>query len=295
MKISRGSLGRKSFWRSFGRGVLGFRTHSRLGYNKGVFMRPFHRGVVGTMYNQILRDIGKPRSKTAYQMLLSFTDYIMAIDPILDSPDFVHRQSKQIGLRDIKSLDVSRERASLFVKLLKNSNLSKEKKSQIVKVFSNFRRNAGEGVHKTFQDPFADYLEVAKGVNMTAGEMFGTFAELACVLHDVPRQQTIVLRDAYKTCSNALQFVDDIKDCLKDYGVQQNLLIGLAKTNSQESGVLERQSRKRSEVSIGWVCKNLPQSFARAEMEFLKLLNAIPNYSGRDSLIQFAKDAFYGF
>jgi hypothetical protein len=295
MKISKTSVFRKSFWRSFGKGIRGFQTHRKLGYNRGVRMKVWHRGVVGTMYNEVLRDIGARRNPEAYKLLLTFSDYILAIDPILDNPSFGPRKSKQIRLQDIKSLAVSKERATKFVELLKASNIPDERKKRAVKVFANFRRNATKGVQKTFSNPFASYSEVKKGVDMTAGEMFSTFAELAYVFHGVPERRVRKVKEAYRATSNSLQFVDDMKDCLKDFGNQQNLLISIARPNKKEFDFLMHESNGRREVSLGWIKKNLPNSFAIVEREFLLALESIPDYAHRAELMQFAKDAFYGF
>jgi hypothetical protein len=54
-------------------------------------------------------------------------------------------------------------------------------------------------------------------------------------------------------------------------------------------------SRLRKKVSLGWVKRNLPNSFALAESEFLRTLSLIPQYPERESMVKFAKDTFYAF
>ncbi|MFA6269127.1 MAG: hypothetical protein WCW13_01735 [archaeon] len=292
-RIGLSNFGKKAFWKSAFRITSGALRHFSLGFynQKGVKFK--HKVAIAAIYNNFTKLARVKPNKEAYRLGQAFNGYVLSIDPVLDNPNYGPRRQGKITLSELKSISISKQKASEFVVFLKKTTLSLDQKKAIIHAFSVFRKRAVVGVAKTFSNPFADYSEVLEGVKATAGDMFGTWVEILGFAHGVPKEKMANFRESFSAMSTGLQFVDDAFDCLNDFGNQQNLVVSLARRHKHEFEFLKNATATPQHVSFSWIKKNLPQTFVEFTSEFDAIVEQIP--PEQDTLKRFTMDAFYGW
>jgi len=226
----------------------------------------------GTVYNLFLRANSKKPDRQTYNLLQALKNYVLFIDPVIDSPDFKARAGKKFSPLDLRAIPESQKGANEFASLLKKSAFSREQKRQIVRIFGDFRRKAVAGIHQTMQNPFADKEKVFRGIEQTSGLFLGTASDIASVCHGIGEQEARVLRTAFENFTNALQIYDDMKDALIDFGVCQNAVVSIAKEHQEEFSRLQEAVRTQAgkKLSKKWIQKNMPKTMAEATKYFEK-------------------------
>ncbi len=287
------NLSKRTFWRSVGRFFSGTATHFRLGFRNKREIKYYYNFALGVVYNEFLKSAHQRPNKQAYRIGQEFHKYVLSIDPFLDDPSFSPRVKKRITLPEIKGIPTSSKNISNFVLRVKQSNLSREQKREIMRAVNSFRQTAAKGVNMTFADPFADFSVVLKGIELTGGKMYGTWAEIVALAHGIGVVDAKRMHKSFSSLSTSMQFVDDALDCLKDFGVQQNLFISLSKRDSIEFSRLKQEAKKRQKISFSWLKKRFPNTFKIYEREFRRTILKIPE--DEETLRRFTYDSFFGW
>ena len=286
----------KRFLRTVRRAASGVLLHARLSERGLGRTRWIHRFGFGTVYGLFLKAHRIKPDKRVYNLLQSFKNYIMVLDPIIDSPEYRNGIVGQFDVRKLKSIPESRQLASGFLEQLNKISLSKEQKKEILRIFTEFRRTATENIARTMKDPFARKEDVLRGIEGTGGLFIGTASDIASICYGLNAERRAISRTAFENFTNGLDLMDDMKDAAIDYGIVQNSIVSISiKYPGEHKRLQEIALKRRRKLSKRWLATNMPRTVEEAAIEFEKYMEKIPKNNRTKEIAEAARDAFYSF
>ncbi len=289
-------LATRSFWRSVKRGIGGAITHARMTEPQLAKKKLVHRAGFGTIYNLFLKTHSKRPKKQIYNILQAFKNYVMVLDPIIDSASFKPRQQKKFSRKELRAIPETREEARIFAAQIKKADLSREQKKKILRVVGRARINVVKTLEKTMENPFASKEEVFRGIEGTAGLFMGTVSDMASICYGLNERDMRLSRTAFENFTTALQIKDDMRDSCNDFGIVQNSIVSISKEHPKEFQRLKEKSKtlKDKKLSKKWIYANMPKTMKEAEMFFEHYMNNIPKNDKTKGITKACRDAFYG-